>query len=55
MDSGRMLVVAVGMNTQYGILKEAVLLAGEEQPETGLQKKLVRVVKCMMVLLLLVL
>jgi hypothetical protein len=42
-----MLVTAVGMNTQYGILKAAVNTASEEQPQTLLQIRLEKVAKCM--------
>jgi Ca2+-transporting ATPase len=45
--TGRMLVTAVGMNTQYGILKAAVNTASEEQPQTLLQIRLEKVAKCM--------
>ena len=37
---GKMLVVAVGMNTQFGILKQAVLTATQERDQTPLQEKL---------------
>ncbi|KAK2944167.1 ion-transporting P-type ATPase [Blattamonas nauphoetae] len=37
---GRMLVLSVGMNTQFGILKQAVLTAAEERTQTPLQVKL---------------
>ena len=37
---GKMVVVAVGMNTQFGILKAAVLSATQERKMTPLQEKL---------------
>ncbi|KAK2944226.1 ion-transporting P-type ATPase [Blattamonas nauphoetae] len=37
---GKMLVTSVGMNTQFGILKQAVLTAAQERSLTPLQEKL---------------
>lgn len=43
---GTMLVLAVGMNTQFGILKQAVLTSAEERSLTPLQEKLDVLAKC---------
>jgi Ca2+-transporting ATPase len=37
---GKMLVTAVGMNTQFGTLKQAVITAAQERDQTPLQEKL---------------
>ncbi|KAH7825098.1 P-type ATPase (P-ATPase) Superfamily Protein [Monocercomonoides exilis] len=42
---GKMVVVAVGMETQFGILKKAIITAAEEREDTPLQQKLDKLAK----------
>jgi magnesium-transporting ATPase (P-type) len=41
-----MVVVAVGLNTQYGIIKEMTSKEAEDKEPTPLQEKLDRIAKC---------